>query len=150
MLDAYLYEGKRTPFGRHAGALAKVRPDDLLGGVIKQVVAQSKFKPEQIEDVIVGCANQGGEDRAGDLNEPRPDEVPDAFRVGHDAGDQDTGLRLIEVADGQAHHVGFHVLAHVGDGALGLDALLFDHLCRRCRILRRFARKLREAAPDRG
>jgi acetyl-CoA C-acetyltransferase len=62
MLDAYLYEGKRTPFGRHAGALAKVRPDDLLGGVIKQVVAQSKFKPEQIEDVIVGCANQGGED----------------------------------------------------------------------------------------
>ena len=62
MLDAYLYEGKRTPFGRHAGALAKVRPDDLLGGVIKQVVAESKFKPEQIEDVIVGCANQGGED----------------------------------------------------------------------------------------
>lgn len=62
MLDAYLYEGKRTPFGRHAGVLAKVRPDDLLGGVIKQVVAKSAFKPEQIEDVIVGCANQGGED----------------------------------------------------------------------------------------
>ena len=62
MLDAYLYEGKRTPFGRHAGVLAKVRPDDLLGGVIKAVVAKSAFKPEQIEDVIVGCANQGGED----------------------------------------------------------------------------------------
>ena len=62
MLDAYLYEGKRTPFGRHAGVLAMVRPDDLLGGVIKKVVAESKFKPEQIEDVIVGCANQGGED----------------------------------------------------------------------------------------
>ena len=62
MLDAYLYEGKRTPFGRHAGVLAKVRPDDLLGGVIKAVVASSAFKPEQIEDVIVGCANQGGED----------------------------------------------------------------------------------------
>ncbi len=62
MLDAYIYEGKRTPFGRHAGALAKVRPDDLLGGVIKAVVADSKFKAEQIEDVIVGCANQGGED----------------------------------------------------------------------------------------
>ena len=30
MLDAYIYEGLRTPFGRHAGALAKVRPDDLL------------------------------------------------------------------------------------------------------------------------
>jgi len=62
MLDAYIYEGKRTPFGRHAGVLAKVRPDDMLGGVIKAVVAQSAFKPEQIEDVIVGCANQGGED----------------------------------------------------------------------------------------
>ncbi len=62
MLDAYIYEGKRTPFGRHAGALAKVRPDDMLGGVIKAVVSQSAFKPEQIEDVIVGCANQGGED----------------------------------------------------------------------------------------
>lgn len=62
MLDAYLYEGKRTPFGRHAGALAKVRPDDMLGGVIKAVVAKSAFKPQQIEDVIVGCANQGGED----------------------------------------------------------------------------------------
>jgi acetyl-CoA acetyltransferase family protein len=62
MLDAYIYEGKRTPFGRHAGVLAKVRPDDLLGGVIKKVVAESKFKAEQIEDVIVGCANQGGED----------------------------------------------------------------------------------------
>jgi acetyl-CoA C-acetyltransferase len=62
MLDAYLYEGKRTPFGRHAGVLAKVRPDDLLGGVIKSVIAKSAFKPEQIEDVIVGCANQGGED----------------------------------------------------------------------------------------
>ena len=62
MLDAYLYEGKRTPFGRHAGVLAKVRPDDLLGSVIKQVVAKSAFKPQQIEDVIVGCANQGGED----------------------------------------------------------------------------------------
>lgn len=62
MLNAYLYDGKRTPFGRHAGVLAQVRPDDLLGGVIKKVVADSKFKPEQIEDVIVGCANQGGED----------------------------------------------------------------------------------------
>lgn len=62
MLDAYLYEGKRTPFGRHAGALAKVRPDDMLGAVIKAVVEKSAFKPMQIEDVIVGCANQGGED----------------------------------------------------------------------------------------
>ena len=62
MLDAYLYEGLRTPFGRHAGALAKVRPDDLLADVMKNVMAKSKFKIEQVEDIVVGCGNQGGED----------------------------------------------------------------------------------------
>ncbi|MDP1717353.1 MAG: acetyl-CoA C-acyltransferase, partial [Burkholderiales bacterium] len=62
MLDAYLYEGLRTPFGRHAGVLAKVRPDDLLADVMKSLMAKSAFKPEQIEDIVVGCANQGGED----------------------------------------------------------------------------------------
>ena len=62
MLSAYLYEGMRTPFGRHAGTLAKVRPDDLLADVMKKVMDKSAFKPEQIEDIIVGCANQGGED----------------------------------------------------------------------------------------
>ena len=62
MLDAYLYDGLRTPFGRHGGGLAKVRPDDLLAGVIKGVVDRSGVAPEHIEDVIVGCANQAGED----------------------------------------------------------------------------------------
>jgi len=62
MLDAYLYEGVRTPFGRHAGALARVRPDDLLADAIKNLMKKSAFKPEQIEDIIVGCANQAGED----------------------------------------------------------------------------------------
>src|SRR2546423_852619 len=62
MLDAYIYEGLRTPFGRHAGALAKVRPDDLLADVLKNLMTKSAFKPEQIEDLVVGCANQAGED----------------------------------------------------------------------------------------
>ncbi|MGZ8230642.1 MAG: 3-oxoadipyl-CoA thiolase [Burkholderiales bacterium] len=62
MLDAYIYEGLRTPFGRYAGALAKVRPDDLLGDVIRNLLQKSPFKAEQIEDVVVGCANQAGED----------------------------------------------------------------------------------------
>ena len=62
MLDAYIYEGLRTPFGRHAGALAKVRPDDLLADVIRNLLKSSAFKPEQIDDVVVGCANQAGED----------------------------------------------------------------------------------------
>ena len=62
MLDAYLYEGLRTPFGRHAGVLAKVRPDDLLADAVKNLLKKSAFKPDQIEDFIVGCANQAGED----------------------------------------------------------------------------------------
>jgi len=62
MLDAYIYDGKRTPFGRHAGALAKVRPDDLLASVIKKVVESNPIDPAAIDDVYVGCGNQGGED----------------------------------------------------------------------------------------
>jgi 3-oxoadipyl-CoA thiolase len=61
-LDAYLYTGLRSPFGRHAGALAKLRPDDMLAEIVAKVVAESGFAPEKIEDVVVGCANQGGED----------------------------------------------------------------------------------------
>ena len=62
MLNAYLYEGLRTPFGRHGGTLAKVRPDDLLADVMKAVMAKSKFKVEQVEDIVIGCGNQSGED----------------------------------------------------------------------------------------
>ena len=62
MLEAYIYDGVRTPFGRHAGALSRVRPDDLLACVIKEVVARSGFAPEIIDDVAVGCATQAGED----------------------------------------------------------------------------------------
>ncbi len=62
MLEAYLYDGLRTPFGRHAGAISKVRPDDLLAGVIKAVVTRSGFAPETIDDVAIGCTNQAGED----------------------------------------------------------------------------------------
>ena len=61
-LDAYMYTGLRSPFGRHAGALAKLRPDDMLAEVVAKVVADSGFNPDKIEDVVVGCANQGGED----------------------------------------------------------------------------------------
>ena len=62
MLDAYIYSGIRTPFGRQAGVLAPVRPDDLLAEVIRHLVANSDFSPEQIEDVVIGCACQAGED----------------------------------------------------------------------------------------
>jgi acetyl-CoA C-acetyltransferase len=62
MLEAYIYGGLRTPFGRHSGALSRVRPDDLLAGVVKEVVARSGFAVETIDDVSVGCASQAGED----------------------------------------------------------------------------------------
>jgi len=62
MLDAYIYDGLRTPFGRHGGALASVRPDDLAAMVIRQLVDNSAFPVETIEDVLLGCACQAGED----------------------------------------------------------------------------------------
>src|SRR5579875_4069081 len=62
MLDAYIYSGVRTPFGRHAGALARMRPDDMLAAAIAACVEKSGFDPSTIEDVVVGCANQAGED----------------------------------------------------------------------------------------
>ena len=62
MTDAFIYDGLRTPFGRHAGGLAPVRPDDLLAGVIKELVARNPFKAEAYEDSVMGCTNQAGED----------------------------------------------------------------------------------------
>ncbi|MBL8384961.1 MAG: 3-oxoadipyl-CoA thiolase [Burkholderiales bacterium] len=62
MLDAYIYHGLRTPFGRHAGKLSAVRPDDLIGGVMQALIAASPFQAEQIEDVLLGNTNQAGED----------------------------------------------------------------------------------------
>jgi acetyl-CoA C-acetyltransferase len=60
--DAFVYDGIRTPIGRHAGGLAPVRPDDLLAGMIKELFQRTKFRPEDVEDTIVGCTNQAGED----------------------------------------------------------------------------------------
>jgi acetyl-CoA C-acetyltransferase len=62
MLEAYIYDGLRTPFGRQDGALSRVRPDDMLADVIKTVVNRSGFSPESIDDVNVGCVSQAGED----------------------------------------------------------------------------------------
>src|SRR5690348_8086760 len=62
MQDAYVYDGLRTPIGRHAGGLAPVRPDDLLAGVIKTLVERNPFKAADYEDAVIGCTNQAGED----------------------------------------------------------------------------------------
>ena len=62
MLDAYIYDGARTAFGKYCGALAHVRPDDLAAAVIKALVERNNFDPALIDDVILGCACQSGED----------------------------------------------------------------------------------------
>lgn len=62
MLNAYLYAGLRTPFGRQAGALAPVRPDDLAAHVIRELLARHQVPGDAIEDVILGNTNQAGED----------------------------------------------------------------------------------------
>ncbi|MDX1375011.1 MAG: 3-oxoadipyl-CoA thiolase [Burkholderiales bacterium] len=62
MLDAYIYDGLRSPIGRHAGKLAPLRPDDLAGEVIKAVVARNAIDPAEISDVVLGCVTQAGED----------------------------------------------------------------------------------------
>ncbi len=62
MLDAYIYDGLRSPFGRHAGALAPVRPDDLVADVIAALISRNPEARDRIEDVILGNTNQAGED----------------------------------------------------------------------------------------
>src|SRR5260370_42111758 len=63
MTEAFLCEGTRTPVGRYGGALAAVRPDDLLAHAIKATLAKaSGLDPHEIDDVFAGCANQAGED----------------------------------------------------------------------------------------
>jgi len=73
----------RTPIGRHGGALAPVRPDDLAAHAIRAVVERSGIDPATIDDVYFGAANQAGEDnrnvaRMGLLLAGIPEHVPGA------------------------------------------------------------------------
>ena len=79
--DVFLISPLRTAIGRFGGALAKVRPDDLLSIVFKEVVQRSGVDPRTIDDVIAGCANQAGEDnrniaRMAGLMAGLPETVP--------------------------------------------------------------------------
>ncbi|BBI67946.1 MULTISPECIES: 3-oxoadipyl-CoA thiolase [Psychrobacter] len=62
MLDAYIYDGLRSPFGRYVGALATVRPDDLVATVIKALVEKHQLPSDVFDEVLLGSANQAGED----------------------------------------------------------------------------------------
>ncbi|MDQ6818854.1 MAG: 3-oxoadipyl-CoA thiolase [Actinomycetota bacterium] len=84
MSDAYLLGGVRTPIGRYGGALAPVRPDDLAAHVIRELLVRFPgLDPERIDDVLLGCANQAGEDnrnvaRMAALIAGLPESVPGA------------------------------------------------------------------------
>src|SRR5439155_25884211 len=78
---AYLVEGIRSPFGRYGGGLAGVRADDLAAQVIAALVQRTRIPADRIDDVILGCANQAGEDnrnvaRMAALLAGLPVEVP--------------------------------------------------------------------------
>ena len=60
MREAYICEGLRTPIGRYGGALAQLRPDDMLAGVIRDLTAP--IAGLQVDECLIGCANQAGED----------------------------------------------------------------------------------------
>jgi 3-oxoadipyl-CoA thiolase len=79
--EAYIYSALRTPVGKHGGALAGVRPDDLAAIPITALVERAQIDPLTIDDVILGCANQAGEDnrnvaRMAALLAGLPVEVP--------------------------------------------------------------------------
>ncbi|TFD74833.1 thiolase family protein [Cryobacterium fucosi] len=81
MPEAFLVDGVRTPIGRYGGALSGVRPDDLAALVLSAVVSRSGLDPFLIDEVIMGAANQAGEDnrnvaRMAVLLAGLPDSIP--------------------------------------------------------------------------
>jgi 3-oxoadipyl-CoA thiolase len=60
--DVVIVDAVRTPFGRYGGALARVRPDDLAATVLRALADRSGIETQTIDDVIMGCTNQAGED----------------------------------------------------------------------------------------
>lgn len=84
MTSAIIAGFVRTPFTpSHKGALAKTRPDDLAAAVIKAIIAKTGISPEQVDDVIMGCAFPEGEQgfnigRMAALLAGLPDSVPGA------------------------------------------------------------------------
>ena len=60
MAEAVILAGVRTPVGRYGGALADARPDDLAALAIEAALDRAGVDPGEVEDVYLGCANQGG------------------------------------------------------------------------------------------
>ncbi len=81
MRDVVILDAVRTPIGRYGGVLRDVRPDDLAAHMVQAIVQRNSLDPAIIEDVIMGCSNQAGEDnrnvaRMAVLLAGLPAEVP--------------------------------------------------------------------------
>lgn len=81
MREAWIIDGLRTPIGRHGGGLAPVRPDDLAAIAIEELLKRNDVDPNTVDDVLLGCINQAGEDnrnvaRMALLRAGLPVEVP--------------------------------------------------------------------------
>src|ERR1700677_1106701 len=82
MTDAFICDAVRTPIGRYGGALATVRPDDLAALPLAALLTRNpSLDPAAVEEVLLGCANQAGEDnrnvaRMAVLLAGLPDSVP--------------------------------------------------------------------------
>jgi 3-oxoadipyl-CoA thiolase len=110
--EAHILDAVRTPIGRAGGALAEVRPDDLAAIPLRALLRRGSLPPERVDDVILGCANQAGEDsrnvaRMALLLAGLPVEVP-GQTVNRLCG---SGLQAVASA---AHAI------HAGEGALML------------------------------
>jgi 3-oxoadipyl-CoA thiolase len=110
--EALILDAVRTPIGRAGGALADVRPDDLAAIPLRALVHRGSLPPGRVDDVILGCANQAGEDsrnvaRMALLLAGLPVEVP-GQTVNRLCG---SGLQAVASA---AHAI------HAGEGALML------------------------------
>ena len=125
MAEAFICDAARTPIGRYGGALAAVRADDLAAVPIKALMARhAKVDWEALDDVLLGCANQAGEDnrnvaRMAVLLAGLPERVPGAT-VNRLCG---SGLDAIGTAartirTGEAAGIGAG-LAHQAHGAIG-------------------------------
>ena len=79
--EAVVVATARTPMGKYGGQLKDVRPDDLAAVVLREAVGRAGVEPQEVQDVVMGCANQAGEDnrnvaRMGLLLAGFPVEVP--------------------------------------------------------------------------
>ncbi|MGC1504501.1 MAG: 3-oxoadipyl-CoA thiolase [Sulfitobacter sp.] len=60
--DVFICDALRTPVGKYGGVLAALRPDDMLAHILHKLVKNSGIDPQSVQEVIIGCANQAGED----------------------------------------------------------------------------------------